>query len=242
MSGAPQPLTLEAWELIEFHRRGFGVYDTNLSLDDAYFEDQELYPQHVFHFGKCLERHCELEQLYKQPFKKQMPLPMSSMGTRNSIQIDKKGLYWITREMKKRYQVMGVYPVQLSQTRFNNLVSQQVQFTAAMYSDWIHRLFQIGNVVTGSKVFSDKGIGLTTDGVQVSVHYTKYVAPNPNDKKKAIRSVRAMVNAKRQTRLTKIVHQNHKTKQPMSTTGMLNPALILFDFICTHFILLGLSE
>ncbi len=28
ISGAPHPLTREAWELIEFHRRGFGVFDT----------------------------------------------------------------------------------------------------------------------------------------------------------------------------------------------------------------------
>ncbi len=142
----------------------------NLSLDDAFFEDQELYPQHVFHFGKCLKRQCELEQQYEQPFKKRMPLPMSSMGTRNSIQIDKKSLHWIIQEMKKQYQGMGVYPVQLSQTRLNHLVPQQRQFTAAMYSDWIHQLFRIGNVVTSNKVFSGKGIDLTTDGVQVSVH------------------------------------------------------------------------
>ena len=116
LSGAPQPLTLDAWELIEFHRRGFGVYGTDASLDDVYFQDSELYPQHVFHFGKCLERQCELEQLYKQPFKKRMPLPMSSMGTRSHIQIDKKGLYWILREMKKRYLALGRFPVCLLPT------------------------------------------------------------------------------------------------------------------------------
>ena len=48
MSGAPHPLTREAWELIEFHCRGFGVFDTDESLNDAYFEDEDLYPWHVF--------------------------------------------------------------------------------------------------------------------------------------------------------------------------------------------------
>jgi len=113
MSGAPHPLTPEAWELIEFHRRGFGVFDTDESLDDSYFKDENLYPWHVFHFGKCLERQCELENQHKQPFPKRMPLPMCNIGQRNSIHIDKKGLYSILQEIQKCYLALGWFPPNL---------------------------------------------------------------------------------------------------------------------------------
>ena len=74
--------------------------------------------------------------------------------------------------MERRYQAMGRFPVQISAERFNTLVSQQRQFNDIMNWDWIHRLFWINKVVTGSKVFSKTGIGLTTDDVQVSVHFS----------------------------------------------------------------------
>ena len=217
-SGAPHPLTREAWELIEFHRCGFGVIDTNDSLDDLYFEDEDLYHHHVFHFGKCLERQCELEHLYEQPFTKRLPLPMSTMGKRNSIQIDKKGLYWIIREMHKHYRTLGRYPVRLSVERFNGLPSQR-NFNEDLYCDWIHRLFRIQNVVTGNKLFAKTGIGLTTDGVQVSIHYYKYIAPNPDAKSKPIRTARAGLNQKRRARVTKLVRQQYKHAKPMTMAG-----------------------
>ncbi len=141
MSGAPHLLSCEAWELIEFHRRGFGVFDTDESLDDSYFKDENLYPWHVFHFGKCLEQQCELENQHKQSFPKRMPLPMCNIGQRNSIHIDKKGLYCILQEMQKHYLALGLFPPNLSEARFNNLVSQQRQFTHGMYHDWITHLF-----------------------------------------------------------------------------------------------------
>jgi hypothetical protein len=95
------PLTEETWSLVYFHRYGFQLHDTEASLDDAYFQNEELYHHHVFHFGKCFERQCELEQMYGLDLKKRLPLPMCAMGQRNSIQIDKKGLYWILCELKK---------------------------------------------------------------------------------------------------------------------------------------------
>ena len=89
--------------------------DTDESLDDTYFEDEDLYPWNVYHFGKCLEQQCELENQHKQPFPKCMPLPMHNIGQRNSIHIDKKGLYWILREMQKRYLALGWFPPYLSE-------------------------------------------------------------------------------------------------------------------------------
>ena len=70
MSGAPHPLTQEAWELIEFHRQEFQVHGTDDNLDDEYFENKDLYHHHVFHFGKCLEHQCALEQQHDRSFKK----------------------------------------------------------------------------------------------------------------------------------------------------------------------------
>ncbi len=206
------------------------MFDTDESLDDSYFKDENLYPWHVFHFGKCLERQCELEIQHKQPFPKRMPLPMCKIGQRHSINIDKKGLYWILREMKKRYLALGRFPPNLSEARFNNLVSQQQQFTHDMYHDWITRLFRIQDVIRGGKHFSKTGIGVTTDGVQISVHFTKVIDNNPGAKKKPIRSVRAHVNSKRHARVTRLVQQNIKRKEP--TIAILASKLV-YDF---HFV------
>jgi len=221
-SGAPHPLTLESWNLIEFHRRGFGVLDTNAPLNDAYFSNSDLYHHHVYHFGKCLERQCEAEQQHDQQFTKCLPLPMCEMGKRRSIHIDKKGLYWIICELKKRYQAAGHFPPHLSTQRFNKMVKAQAKFDENMYWDWIHRLFRINNVITHNKVFSKNGIGLTTDGVSVSVHYKKYIEQNPNAKTKAIRSVRARINSVRRAkrRVTPIVKQSIKTKDEKTTNEM----------------------
>ena len=45
-------------------------------------------------------------------------------------------------------------------------------------------MFRIKDLLSRGKIFSDKGVGLTTDGVQVSIHYSKSVSVNPDAKKK----------------------------------------------------------
>jgi hypothetical protein len=155
---------------------------------------------------------------------------MCNIGQRNSVHIDKKGLYWILREMQKRYLALGRFPPNLSQARFNNLVSQQRQFTHDMYHDWITRLFRIQDVIRGGKYFSKTGVGVTTDGVQISVHFTKVIDNNPDAKKKPICSVRARVNSKRRARVTKIVQQTIKRKEP---TILIPAGKLLYDF---HFV------
>ena len=49
-----------------------------------------------------------------------------------------------------------------------------------MFAAWVDRLFRINEVVYGSKRFHNKGVILTTDAVQVPVHYMKFIPPNPN--------------------------------------------------------------
>jgi len=191
------PLTEETWALVDFHRHGFHLHDTEASLDDAYFRNEELYHHHVFHFGKCLERQCELEQMHGLDLKKRLPLPMCAMGQRNSIQIDKKGLYWILCELKKRCGASGRYRGHLPFQLFQTLEKQQAMFTSISYKQWIHRLFHINDLLSRGKFFLDKGVGLTTDGVQVSIHYSKIVSVHPDAKKKPIKSAVARVNARR---------------------------------------------
>ena len=127
------PLTEETWALVDFHRHGFQLHDSDSSLDDGYFKNEELYHHHVFHFGKCLERQCELEQIHGLDLKKRLPLPMCAMGQRNSIQIDKKGLYWILRELKKRCEASGRYPGHLSFQLFQTLEKKQAMFDSNSY-------------------------------------------------------------------------------------------------------------
>ena len=124
-----------------------------------------------------------------------MPLPMCNIGQLNSIHIDKKGLYWILWEMKKRYLALGWFPPYLLEACFNNLVPQQQQFTHNMYYDWITHLFQIQDVICGGKYFSKTGVGVSMDGGQVSVHFTKGIVNNPDAKKKSIHSVHARINS-----------------------------------------------
>jgi hypothetical protein len=71
---------------------------------------------------------------------------------------------------------------------------------------------------------------VTTDGVQISVHFTKVIDNNPDAKKKPICSVRARVNSKRHARVTKIVQQNIKRKEPMIAVPA---SKLLYDF---HFV------
>ena len=49
MSGAPHPLTREAWKLIEFYCQGFQVHGTDDNLDDKYFENKDLYQHQRWH-------------------------------------------------------------------------------------------------------------------------------------------------------------------------------------------------
>ena len=112
---------------------------------------------------------------------------MFGMGNCVSLQIDKKGLYYILKEQR----VWGEVPhaTDLYGNLFVHSLSRSLsKFTVEMFAAWVDQLFRIGEVVYGgSKQFHNKGVILTTDAVQeVSVHYMKYIPPNPNAKKKVV--------------------------------------------------------
>jgi len=117
------PLTEETWALVDFHRHGFQLHDSDSSLDDGYFKNEELYHHHVFHFGKCLERQCELEQIHGLDLKKRLPLPMCAMGQHNSIQI----------VFEKRCKASGRYRGHLPFQLFQTLEKQQAMFNSISY-------------------------------------------------------------------------------------------------------------
>ncbi len=193
---APANLPQEALDLIDFHREGFLVADDN-ALDDDYFETSiKLYHNFVFHFGKCLERQCELEVIHKVELKKRLPLPMFSMGNCVSLQIDFWGLYYILKEFENRHcsaNTLHAHP-------FDQLPTAKSRWKRGHFEFWLSYLFRIHEVVRGSKTFHKEGVILTTDAVQVSVHYMKYVPVNPNAKKKIFKSAIARINASRRSK------------------------------------------
>jgi hypothetical protein len=196
---APETLPNDAIDLIEFHRNGFCMDDNdNSPLNDEYFENRKLYHHFVFHFGRCLERQCELEVIHGREFKKVHPLPMFGMGNCVSLQIDKKGMYYILREFERYHRAHG--SLDLYQQLFAYcLPTSKSSFTVEMFAAWVDQLFRIEEVVNGKKQFHNKGVILTTDAVQVSVHYMKFIPPNPNAKKKVITNPRAIINAKQRS-------------------------------------------
>jgi hypothetical protein len=194
---APPVIPQAAQELIEFHHSGFLVEGDDVALDDDYFERSAAnYHHFVFHFGKCLERQCELEVVHKLELKKQHPLPMFNMGNHVSLQIDYNGLYYILKEYENRHHSSNT----LQEHPFLQLPTARARWKKQHFEFWVAYLFRIHEVVCGSKTFHKKGVNLTTDAVQVSIHYMKYIAPNPTAKKKIFKSATAWVNAKRQSK------------------------------------------
>ena len=96
-------------ELVGFHRQGFRC-EGNLPLTDFYIENNEdLYRHFILHYGHCLRRQENLENEWNNNhhptdrigLKKRIPLPFFNNGSRKSLQIDKKGLYWILSEYER---------------------------------------------------------------------------------------------------------------------------------------------
>jgi hypothetical protein len=110
-STKPRPNTApnldqDALELVEFHCRGFGVWNTDQHVTRG-FINASLDSCFILHFGHCMWREENLENEWNvegiayddQVFvKKRLPLPFFSIGSRKAVQIDKKGMYWILKE------------------------------------------------------------------------------------------------------------------------------------------------
>ena len=88
-------------------------------------------------------------------------------------------------------------------------------------------MFRINDLLSCGKFFSDKGVGLTTDGVQVSIHYSKIVSVHPDAKKKTIKSAVARLNARwRAVPVTRIVRQNRKAKAGSDNVGKIDFCIV----------------
>jgi hypothetical protein len=94
-------------EVIKFHRDGFGIEDDEW-VNEIYFEQvvTKTMPitKVITHFANCLHRQCQLELNEfggENCLKKQFALPMFQMGKRISINIDKKGCYFLVRQYLK---------------------------------------------------------------------------------------------------------------------------------------------
>ncbi len=172
------------------------------------------YHHFVFHNGKCLERQCELEVIHKLELKKRLPLPMFSMGNCVSLQIDLNGLYYILKEYENCHCSFNT----LHEHPFLQLPTARRRWERKHFDFWIAYLFCIHEVIHGSKTFHKQGVILTADAVQVSIHYMKYIAPNPNPnaKKKIFKLASARINAKRQSK-RKVGMSQGKVSQSMKT-------------------------
>ena len=105
--------------------------------------------------------------------KKRMPLPFFKIGSRKSVQIDKKGLFWLLREYERaggNLHHVGAPP----------MPSEYNSFKAIHYRRWVKFIFCIDKVLDGRKIFKPDGVGITTSGVSASIHY--YIPrPQPLD-------------------------------------------------------------
>jgi hypothetical protein len=105
---APQ-LDEHAEELVIFHRQGFRLEGDEPLTDDTIADGKDKYHHYILHFGHCLRREEALESAhndihppkYHIHLKKRMPLPFFGIGSRKSVQIDKKGMFWILKEFGK---------------------------------------------------------------------------------------------------------------------------------------------
>ena len=92
---------------------------------------------------------------------------------RVSIQIDKKILYFIIKKIRGDYDdaVLGDGPVQVGGAQ--GFPIAQVDFDEDHYYYWCRYLFRLHDlkILTGRRQFQKGGVGFTSDGVSVSIHY-----------------------------------------------------------------------
>ena len=171
-NNAPQ-LDDQAMEVVTFHRQGFRLRE-NQPLTEYYIQQTKGNIRHyILHFGQCLRRQEDLERGWnathspkrKIKLKKRFPLPFFTIEKTKSLQIDKKGLYFIIHEFCNSAGILGDNhpPIPGGHNAMNH----------GLYCEWIKYLFNIKKIMDGSKMFKFSGVGITTNAVSASVHYTK---------------------------------------------------------------------
>ena len=186
-------LDQDALELVEFHRRGFGVWNTDQHITRG-FINASLDRHHscfILHFGHCMWREENLENEWNVEgiayddrifVKKRLPLPFFSIGRRKAVQIDKKGMYWILKEFgRSGGNLHGVGAPTWSEAL--------KKFTAVNYCQWMRYMFRVDEILE-SKPFKERGVGITTNAVCASVHFI--ARDEPDDEEEMHQSVQAL--------------------------------------------------
>ena len=167
-SGSPERLDQPTLQFIDFHRQGFGVDDDGW-VNDSYLnqvvQDTVLITRVSGHFSKCLRRQCIFEDVMGSPntLKKCTALPQFHIH-RVSINIDKKGLYYVLKQYIYDYE-----PTWILRWTEHTLGFPQ-------YKKWLKILFHITELLpdrSTSKIFKWSGVSITTDGVKASLHYQR---------------------------------------------------------------------
>ena len=172
-NNAPQ-LDGHAIELVTFHRQGFLLSEDQRPLTEYYIKNTKgSYRHYILHFGHCLHRQENLEREWnathspkrKIKLKKRFPLPFFTIEKSKSLQIDKKGLYFIINEFRKTGGDFGANhpPIPRGHNAFDR----------GLYCEWIKYLFYIDKLIYGTKMFKFSGVGITTNAVSASLHYNK---------------------------------------------------------------------
>ena len=171
-NNAPQ-LDGHAIELVTFHRQGFRLREGRPLTETYIKQTKGMFRHYILHFGQCLRRQEDLEREWNAThspkrrikLKKRFPLPFFTIEKSKSLQIDKKGLYFIINEFRKTGGNLGANhpPIPTGHNAFNR----------GLYCEWIMYLFNIKKIMDGTKMFKFSGVGITTNAVSASVHYTK---------------------------------------------------------------------
>ena len=96
---------------------------------------------------------------------KEVSSPLLHHREAKSLQIDKKGLYFIINEFRNTGGNLGANhpPIPRGHNAFDH----------GLYCEWIKYLFCIEKIIDGTKMFKFSGVGITTNAVSASVHYNK---------------------------------------------------------------------
>ena len=172
-NNAPQ-LDGHAIELVTFHRQGFRLSEGRPLTEYYIKQTKGDYRHYILHFGHCLRRQEDLEREWNAThspkrrikLKKRFPLPFFTIEKAKSLQIDKKGLYFIIYEFHKAGCSFGANHPPIP--RGGHSV-----FNCGLYREWIKYLFYVEKIMDGTKMFKYSGVAITTNAVSASVHYTK---------------------------------------------------------------------
>lgn len=171
-----------ALELVRFHRQGFRCVGENPLTKFYIATNKGHYHHFVLHFGHCLRRQEDMENEWNANhlptdrigLTKRTPLPFYNSGTRKSVQIDQKGLYYILRS----YVQAGGDLIHNGAPWFPNGYNSFQPY----YQQWVRYIFDIDAVIDGRKRFKLDKVGITTSGVRASVHYRNMPRRNvPNN-------------------------------------------------------------